>query len=116
MANAVATEATTAKPTATLPSSRDGSRIRKTPPTAANTDNHTDRAGLMPLSGHCSSATQIGKVLVMASTLDNGTFRVIAKNVHTRLTLPATLRIHSDRGRKNTSCAPPPKANAAANT
>src|SRR5206468_3610239 len=85
-------------------------RIRKTPATAVIADTRTDQLGLTPSEGQASKATQMGKTLVMASTLEMGISRVMAKKAHTRLTLPARLRIHSDRGRKNTSLAPATKA------
>src|SRR6516225_7335494 len=74
------------------------------------------RAGGRSLSsGQERSATQIGNVFVNVSTWETGR-RVNAKNVHTRLMLPAMLRIHSERGPQKTNRAPAASVNAVAKT
>src|SRR5260370_40660231 len=83
--------------------------MRTTPATPLATANHTRPGGGSPRSGQDRRATQIGNVFVSVRTSETGS-RVSAKNVPIRLKLPATLRIHSARGRQRTSCAPALKA------
>ena len=94
--------------------SNSGGRIKSTPATAVTTDSKTDQPGLAPSIGQLSKATQIGKTLVIASTLDTAPSRVMAKKQQTRLTLPARLRIQSEPGRRNTSLAPLARARISA--
>src|SRR5437879_10863295 len=76
---------------------------------------HTWADGRSRSTGQDRSATQIGKVFVSVSTSETGR-RLSAKNVHTMLTLPATLRIHSVRERQITSLVLPATANGVTNT
>src|SRR5262249_2871076 len=66
-------------------------------------------------SGHDNSATQTGNRLVSVRTSETGR-RVKAKNVPTRLRLPAMLRIQSVREPPRISFTPPALARMAAKT
>ena len=80
-----------------------------------STAGHTSSGGDSPSSGNDRTATQSGNILVSVNTSETGS-RVSAKNVHTRLMLPAMLRSHNVPGRHSTSRARPASASSAAMT
>ena len=79
------------------------------------TESQTRGDGVSFSNGQDKKATQIGNMFVSVSTSDTG-MRVKAKNVPTRLKLPAILRTHNVLGFQRTNRAPPARANVAAKT
>src|SRR5438105_3222118 len=79
------------------------------------TETQTPAVGRSPSTGQERSATQIGNMLVRVRTSDTCR-RLSAKKVHTTLTLPARLRIHSVRDRQMTTFVLAATANGATNT